>query len=70
MYIFVDLIDLAVDDVRDGAVLFKVNVESVGLEVSRDHHAGLDDAGLFGELALAKGLTEERDISKNCFVIV
>jgi hypothetical protein len=45
-----------VNDVRDGAVVLEVDVETVRPEVLGDHHAGLDDARLLGQLALAEAL--------------
>lgn len=47
---------LAVHDVGDGAVFFEVDVEAVLDEVLGDHHAGLDDAGLLGQIPLAEDL--------------
>lgn len=41
---------------RNGAVPIEVHVESLGLEVLCDHHAGLDDTGLLGEVPLREGL--------------
>lgn len=41
---------------RNGAVLLEVDVEALGLEVLRHHHAGLDNTRLLREVALAEGL--------------
>lgn len=47
---------LTVHDMRNGAVLIEVDVESLGLEVLCDHHARLDDTGFLGEVPLREGL--------------
>lgn len=48
---------LTVLDVRNGAILLDVNIQSVGLKVLGDHHARLNDAGFLGEVPLAKCLS-------------
>lgn len=45
-------------DVRDGAILVDMNVEAVGLVILRDHHAGLNDPVLLGEILLAETLSQ------------
>lgn len=46
----------AVLDVGHGTVLLDVHVQPVRNEVLGDHHAGLDDARLLGQVPLAEGL--------------
>jgi hypothetical protein len=45
-------------DVRDGAILVDMNVEAVGPVILGDHHAGLDDPVLLGEVLLAETLSQ------------
>ena len=47
---------LTVLDVRDGAILLQVDIETVWLEVLGHHHARFDDAGFLGEVTLGKAL--------------
>lgn len=45
-------------DMRNGAVLFEVDVESLGLEVFGHHHARLDNPRLLWEIPLAEALDD------------
>jgi hypothetical protein len=54
---FLSLSTLAVGDVRHGAVITEVHVQAVLVKVLGHHHAGLDDARLLGQVALAKALS-------------
>lgn len=50
------MLSLAVCYVRDGAILFHMDIQSILVKVLGDHLAGLNDAMLSGQVTLGKVL--------------